>query len=135
MIAMTFKVIPDSRVLHVSAAGEFSLDEAKQTFLEMIDSILENRSEKVFFDGRQVVGNPRVIERFYYGEFVADAVDRLRQSAGYDGAPQFAYVLREPVLDPQRLAETVAVNRGVNVKAFENMPEAIEWLGLDPDQI
>ena len=132
MSGLTLKVIPEARVLRVSAAGEFSLDDAKSTFMEMIDSIRENRSEKVFFDGREITGNPTVIERFYYGEFVADAVALLRRSAGYDG-PQFAYVLSEPVLDPLRLGETVAVNRGVNVKAFENVADALEWLGIKAD--
>jgi hypothetical protein len=128
MIGMTQDIVPDGRVLNVSAAGEFSLDEAKRTFLEIIDSIRANGSEKVFFDGRDIIGNPLVIERFYYGEFVADVVENLRRSPEYDGVPQFAYVLSEPVLDPQRLGETVAVNRGVNVKVFDNVPDALQWL-------
>jgi hypothetical protein len=45
-------------------------------------------------------------------------------------SPAFAYVLKEPVLDPQRFGQTVAVNRGMNVKTFDNVEQARTWLGL-----
>jgi hypothetical protein len=51
------------------------------------------------------------------------------------GAPrtlQFAYVLQEPVLDPKRFAETVAVNRGMWAKAFDNLEDALGWLRRAP---
>lgn len=46
-------------------------------------------------------------------------------------AAQFAYVIHEPLRDPGRYGETVAVNRGMNVKTFETPEEALEWLRLD----
>jgi hypothetical protein len=33
--------------------------------------------------------------------------------------------------DPERFGETVAVNRGMDVKTFEEMNEAVEWLNSD----
>lgn len=136
-MSMTVKTIPRHNVLHVFAAGTFSLDEAKRTFQEVIESIEANQSQRVLFDGRAVVGDPTIIERFYYGEYVASAVAarRRNENSGKNTAPQFAYVLLEPVLDPLRLGETVAVNRGMNVKAFDNLDEAVEWLGLVPEDI
>ncbi len=81
------------------------------------------------------MGDPALVERFYYGEFAAQAVERLRERASCDKNPQFAYVLHEPVLDPLRFGETVAANRGMFVKAFDNLDEAVAWLGLAPDEI
>jgi len=127
---MIIKITVLPRILIVSAEGEFSLEAAKSTFLDIIDAIEHNQSERVLLDGREIDGNPTVIERFYYGEFVADSVDRLRQSPNYEGPPTFGYVLREPMLDPLRLGETVAVNRGVSLKAFEALDEAIKWLDI-----
>ena len=40
----------------------------------------------------------------------------------------FAYVIHQRVHDPQRDGETVAVNGGMDVKAFEDTDEAVEWL-------
>ncbi|MBC7900612.1 MAG: hypothetical protein H7070_11240 [Saprospiraceae bacterium] len=111
------------------------MDEAKRTFLKIIEAIEEHESEKVLIDGREVVGNPSIVERFYYGEFAADTVTRSTQRVGYGAGPQFAYALHEPVLDPLRLGETVAVNRGMNIKVFDNLDEAANWLKLTPEEI
>ncbi len=134
--SMIVRTAPRGRVLNVVATGEVSLDDALKTFLEVVSAVAENKSEKILFDGRTIKGDPSIIERFYYGEFAADAV--ISYINGADRAdldPQFAYVLREPVLDPLRLGETVAANRGMNVKAFDNMEDATEWLGLSPDEV
>jgi hypothetical protein len=47
------------------------------------------------------------------------------------GTP-FAYALEEPVLDPKRFGETVALNRGMNVKTFHNLNDALRWFGNAP---
>ena len=58
----------------MSAVGEFSLEEAKRTFLEMLEAVARHKVRKVLFDGRGLAGEPKTMERFYYGEFVARAV-------------------------------------------------------------
>jgi hypothetical protein len=120
---------PESGCLRVEASGEFSLAEAKRTFLEMIAALDQHKVGKVLFDGRGLKGKPEAIERFYYGAFAA------REAGEYAvrnkcASPEFAYVLQVPVLDAQRLGETVAVNRGMRVKAFDNFAEACAWLGI-----
>ena len=118
----------ESGVLKVDARGEFSLEEAKRAFLEMLEAIAQYQAEKVLFDGRNLKGEPARIERFFYGYFAATetmsliAMKRMRQ------VPQFAYVMSEPLRDPQKYGETVAANRGMNVKTFETPEEAFEWL-------
>ena len=42
--------------------------------------------------------------------------------------PKFAYALKSPVLDAERFGEIVARNRGMKVKAFESVQEAMDWL-------
>ena len=72
-----------------------------------------------------------MMERFYYGEFAAQTVAKFT-SRGVSGSTQFAYVLEVPVLDPGRYGETVAANRGMLVKAFDNLDDALGWLGIAP---
>src|SRR5215469_15068634 len=112
----------DSDLLTVHVTGEFSLDEAKRIFVEMMESIALHRTKRLLFDGLTITGDPRTIERFYYGEFAAQTVAQY-QSRGVSLATPFAYVLSEPVLDPERFGETVAVNRGMCLKAFDNIEE------------
>ena len=46
------------------------------------------------------------------------------------GSIRFAYVLKEPVLDPKKFGETVAVNRGMLIRVFDNPEEALQWLEI-----
>lgn len=123
----------NSDYLNAVTTGEFELGAARDRFIEILDLVEKHKIHKVLFDGRAITGDPLVIERFYYGEFVAESVNGLLLRGWVGATPQFAYVLEEPQLDPYRLGETVAVNRGVNLKAFDNYGEAFEWLSVEPN--
>ena len=113
--------------LHAVASGEFVLRTAEKQFMDLLDSVVDAGADRVLLDGRQVTGNPDVLDRYIYGEFVAQAAARLPKSE-VPIPPKFAYVLSHPVLDPDRLGETVARNRGMSLRAFDNREEALEWL-------
>jgi hypothetical protein len=120
----------ESGFLNVHARGEFSLEEAKRAFLEMLGAVAQYKAKKVLFDGRKLKGKLEVWERFYYGVFAATETMRLVKEHRID--PRFAYVLNQPLRDPRRLGETVMVNRGMILKTFETPEEAFEWLELPP---
>jgi hypothetical protein len=129
---MVLQMSSESGCLRVKATGKFSLAEAKRTFLEMLRSVERQKVDKVLFDGRGLKGNPETIERFYYGAFAA------REATGYAirsgcAFPEFAYVLQVPILDPDRFGEIVAANRGMRVRAFDNLDDACGWLGIASD--
>lgn len=119
----------ESGFLNVEAKGNFSLKEAERNFVEILEAVAQHKTKRVFIDGRKLVGEPETIERFYYGEFVAHTIRDFAQR-GVSPSTQFAYVLTEPVLDERRFGETVAVNRGILLKAFDNPEEALQWLGI-----
>jgi hypothetical protein len=73
-MSMILEVAAASGFLRVSSMGRFSLAEAKRTFIEMLEAVARNKVGKVLFDGRGLVGNPKAMERFYYGEFAAKSV-------------------------------------------------------------
>ena len=125
---MILRISAESGLLRVIATGEFSLEEAERTFLEILDAVALHKTEKILLDGRELKGEPDTIERFLYGKFAAHAVVSDIREGVLPFAPQFAYVLQEPVLDPQRFGETVATNRGMWVKAFDNIEDALGWL-------
>ncbi|HEY0304186.1 MAG TPA: hypothetical protein VGC44_04395 [Longimicrobiales bacterium] len=113
--------------LHAVASGEFVLRNAEEQFMDLLDSVVDTGADRVLLDGRQVTGNLDVLDRYVYGEFVALAAARLPKNV-VPTPPKFAYVLTHPVLDPDRLGETVARNRGMSLRAFDNKDEALEWL-------
>jgi hypothetical protein len=130
-MSMKLKIYPVSDFLRVDVTGVFSLGEAERTFLEILEAVAQHKMKKVLFDGRRVTGEPKVMERFYYGKFVAQAVAEFADR-GVSRATQFAYALKEPVLDPAKFGETVAVNRGMFVKTFDNLEDALGWLEIKP---
>ena len=75
------KIHFESGLLTVDATGEFSLEEAKQAFLEMLAAVAQYQAEKVLFDGRNLKGKPEHIERFYYGYFAA--IETVKLMAKY----------------------------------------------------
>ena len=131
-MSITLQIRAEPGLLYVTATGRFSLADARPKFLQVLDAVDQNKASKVLFDGRKVKGNPETIERFLYGEFAANAVSKYMIEGALQRPPQFAFVLREPVLDPKRFGETVAANRGMRVKAFDNLEDGLEWLRLEP---
>jgi hypothetical protein len=130
-MSILLDICADSGFLRVGATGDFSLVEAKRTFRETLEAVARNKAVKVLFDGRGPAGSPKIMERFFYGEFAARSVAQFT-ARGVSASTQFAYVLKVPVLDPMRFGETLAVNRGMVVKTFDNPNDALEWLGIPP---
>jgi hypothetical protein len=130
-MSMSLKTSAEPGFLLAVAGGNFSLADAKRTFVEMLEAVARARVRKVLFDGRGLTGNPKSMERFYYGTFAAEAVMRYAEH-GVSRATQFAYVVIPPVLDSRRFGETVAMNRGMHVKAFDNIDDARRWLEIEP---
>ena len=46
-----------SGLLSVDASGEFSLEDAKQAFLEMLEAVAQYKAEKILLDGQNVILN------------------------------------------------------------------------------
>ena len=127
VMSMLAQIHSESDLLNVVITGKFSMETAKRTFLEILEAVALHKSKRVIIDGRTIVGKPEAIERFYYGQFVAEtAISYLDR--GISAGTPVAYVLNEPLLDPRRFGETVAVNRCMNVKMFGNPQEALKWL-------
>jgi hypothetical protein len=135
-MSMLIRVTVEPRFVRATVSGDFTLAEAERTFLEALDVVALRKTDKVLFDGREVTGEPTIIQRFYYSELAARTVAEYAAESG-NPAPWFAYVLEEPVLDPNRFGEKVARNRGMNMKVFDNLEDAFRWLELEfiePDE-
>ena len=127
-MAIDLHIGAESGFLHVMVTGEFSLEEAQRVFLEILEAVTRHNTAKILLDGRALTGEPSTIQRYLFGAFTAHAVVRYRIEHSASRALQFAFVLQEPVLDPQRFGETVAVNRGMWLKVFDNPEDALAWL-------
>ncbi len=119
---MDLQIEVQPQFLHVTLTGHFSLTEAKQKFVDLIDAVRPHNANRVLVDGQTLTGKLTIAERFDYAAFAAETARELSQRT------RFAYLLQEPLLDPQRLDELVATNRGMNVRAFSDFDATIRWL-------
>ena len=63
-----------SRFLRVTVAGTFSLLEAKRKFIEVLKAVARTRLGRCSSTAGENKGNPKTIERFYYGTFAAESL-------------------------------------------------------------
>ena len=127
MAALHLKCVQvEQGVCNAVVVGDFDLTLAEQQFVQLLNEVVHKGATKVLIDGRQVTGHPSAFERFVYGTFVACASLEVLQR--HNARLKFAYIIPNPLLDPERFAESVAVNRGMAVKAFDDENEAREWL-------
>jgi len=127
MMSMTLEVNPEQRFLGVRVAGEITLVEANDCFARMLQAIARHEAKKVLVDCRDLTGTMSVLDRYQHATY---AVQELRKAydTGVSWDTPFAYVVQPPLFDNTRFGETVARNRGANVKVSDNLEEALQWL-------
>jgi hypothetical protein len=109
--------------LFVICSGKFEPDAFIDACKEALSFASEKKITAILMDGRKLTGELfTTMERFKVGEAFAN----LQRSLPY--APRVAVVGNEPLVDPNRFGETVAVNRGALGRVFTDIDEATRWL-------
>ena len=79
---ITCAKIDGTETLGVKLTGEFNLDEAQNSFLNLLEIAKREKTDKVLVDGTAVTGEPQTFQRFLYAEFAAMAVLDLGRHPG-----------------------------------------------------
>ena len=101
--------------------GEFSVEAGKRCVDRMLEACSQYGRSAVLLDCRRMTGPLTVLDRFQviqYGEITRGIISRL------------ALVSRPGDILPDNFAESVAVNRGVNLRVFADADKAVEWLRM-----
>lgn len=115
--------------LRATVSGTYSLRAAQDAYDQAVKTAVALGHTRLLIDANEVTGSPTQDERYMLGLFVA-AEQRILAEKTPDVTVQVAVVGRRPLIDPERFAETVAVNRGAKVKVSEQLAEALAWLGV-----
>lgn len=115
--------------LRAIVSGDYSLRAAQDIYDQAIKIAVAGGQTRILIDASRVTGTPTQDERYMLGLFVA-AEQRILASRTPPAEVQVAVYGRQPLIDPERFGETVAVNRGANVKVSERLDEALSWLGV-----
>ena len=97
-------------------------------YTDALESLLDNKFSKLFFNAYKVEGKVSTIDRYYFGEFAAfESLEYMRKGLLKIAVSVYG---REPIIDPERFGEIVARNRGLNLKVTTNKNEALQFLGV-----
>lgn len=118
----SLKVFPEERYVEVIHRGPLTLAELEDARVRSAELLSEWGLSRLLVDGRDAdISALTGIEAF---EFSASHVSVLPSIATL----RIAIVTRQEHVEEARFAETVARNRAVNVRVFQDREEACRWL-------
>jgi hypothetical protein len=120
---------PHKHYLRAIVSGDYNLRAAQDIYDQAIKIAVAGGQTRILIDASRVTGTPTQDERSMLGLFVA-AEQRILASRTPPAEVQVAVYGRQPLIDPERFGETVALNRGAKVKVSERLDEALSWLGV-----
>lgn len=118
------ETVEGANFITLIAGGIYSLERAIHLCKLSIDSCLLYNKKKILVDITKVTGNVPFFERFQY----AEALAQYKAKHALTEVSKIALLGKEPLVDKKRFGETVAVNRGVNIKVFTELNDALIWL-------
>ena len=110
--------------VRIVVTGNYSLLKANHLFSHSIENALLHRRAKILIDVTNIAGNIPFFDRFEYATFLA----RYKREHASTKVSRIAVVGHEPIVDKNKFGETVAINRGANVRVFTDMDNAYAWL-------
>lgn len=116
--------------LNVRVTGRFSLAEANDGLIRIFEAVARHGATRVLVDCSDLQGSITTMENFAHATFGAEMMDEFSE-LGVSRTTRFAYVTVGAFSDPRKFAETVAVNRGLDVRTFDNVDDALQWLEFD----
>lgn len=113
------RIIQKEAYIRFDYAGEFSEVMGKQCIDAMVEACSQVQISKALLDCRNMTGEIQIFSSFMVAKYGVKMRGIISKTA---------LVCREDQMLPDNFVETVAVNRGVNLKIFTDADEAIDWL-------
>jgi hypothetical protein len=107
--------------LYAAVTGDYDLAGLKKYYLQVLNTSIQLSQPRVIFDARSVIGIASVMDRYEFATWLVQ-VQKPPIRVAIFGLPE--------QITPDRFAESVAVNRGVQMKVVTTMDEALQWLGV-----
>ena len=122
-MSLTIKSEENDGYLQITCHGVYEFNDTLNVFEDAFRLAEESNNKYLLLDIREITGiTPSTIDRFEIGRLVAEIQRSLITFI------QIAVVGNEPMIDPQRFGEIVALNRGAVGKVFTDLDQAIVWI-------
>jgi hypothetical protein len=124
-MAIETRVSVKTDFVEIRCRGSFAVDDFLSTVADAFRIARKECRVAVLMDITELAGEPSTMERFEVGAGVA----HIQLGLASDVA--LAVVGKEPMVDPHRLAETVALNRHAWGKVFDDYGAAVAWIDAE----
>lgn len=104
--------------LVIRLSGPFNLEWFLGVIVDVGQAMRSAPAVALLVDTHELYGTIEDLDRYRFAVAISE-----QQIAG-----PLAFVGNEPIVDAGRFGESVARNRGVNVRVFSNEPDARVWL-------
>jgi hypothetical protein len=121
-------VEPRVGYLYVTLTGELELGSAQASMRDLLAIAARQRQPRILMDVTRLTGEWTPDDRYAFGSFLATEVQRM--SSQFPAFPRIAIYAVAPLMDPNRYTQTVANNRGAQVRASDSLQELVSWLGV-----
>ena len=123
--------------VYVKARGEITANAFESTvwseivaaLRDVFDFLREQKVFKVLLDCRNITGTVSTTLRFQFVSLICKEIYETARLCGQH--PKIAMVSNKAMIDPENFEETVAFNRGVEMKVTDDMDEACKWLDAE----
>jgi hypothetical protein len=129
-MALTFKIETQPGYLLMIYEGLYEPSLAGEFTDQILAACKSHQPAKLLIDLRKVEGKMSTMDRFNLSVLAATKYFGAKLT-GKIPSCRYAIVGSHPLVDSKRFEETVAVNRGVNIKVFTVMKEALIWLEVE----
>ena len=129
-MSMGLDIRQEEDYLHVRVTGNATLPESNAAAERMFSTVADMNATRILVDCRELKSTPLpTMEVFQHAEFLADQFQKYARR-GLLGNARFAYVFADQLADDElnRFGETVALNRGANIRVFNELAEALRFL-------
>jgi hypothetical protein len=130
MMSLTFRTAVREGYLLMTYKGRYVPSMAARFAGQILAACEKRHASKILVDIREVTGRLSPLDRLDLGTTAGEKHRALKSSKKIPGC-RFAVVGKYPLIDPKRLAGTVAHGLGMDVKVSTDMSEALVWLGVD----
>ncbi len=116
----TFNVLEEHGIVEAVTAGEVTAADMHKARQNITEICKKEHITKVLVDDRKVTNMPSFEDLFQFGSTFLNS--------GFPLYIKVAHVINAASVSDNEFLETVAVNRGANIKTFQNMDNAMDWL-------
>ncbi len=109
----------EDQYLLVELSGDYVLDKAKHSFIDILEVCVKHQVKKLFIDATKIQNKITVLQSEEYGFFM---------SKFKNFNLQLAFLSREENIHAGKPLEKTAIARGFNIKVGSDRNELLAWL-------